>query len=115
MTVEEYWTIGPGQTPLAPVCTCPQIDVTTFGKAPGTDTVTGYSAGCPTCPDPYAKADPVVLYDANGPWRSDRPLPPVVDVSWLTFDRIGSDWAWPWWLAVPAAALKRWLIRLWLP
>lgn len=34
---------------------------------------------------------------------------PAVDVSWVTYDHIGSDWAWPWWLAVPAATLRRWL------
>ena len=35
----------------------------------------------------------------------------AVDVSWVTYDLIGSDWAWPWWLAVPAAWLRR-MVRL---
>ena len=87
-------TYSPVRTALEPVCTCPQFDVTTLGQAPGSETVKGYSAACPVCPNPYVKA---------------RTVPPV-DVSWVTLDRIGSDWAWPWWLAVPAAALRRWLL-----
>jgi len=40
-----------------PTCTCPQHDVTTMGKEPGTETVKGYDPACPVCPNPYAEQD----------------------------------------------------------
>jgi hypothetical protein len=41
----------------APSCTCPQLDVTTLLEKPGSQTVKGYSASCPVCPNPYAKTE----------------------------------------------------------
>lgn len=42
-------------------------------------------------------------------YAKPRTEPPPVDVSWVTYDQIPAPIAWPWWLAVPAAALRRWL------
>lgn len=47
--------------------------------------------------------------ECNGRWRSGKPKPSV-DVSWVTLDQIPAPIAWPWWLAVPVAALRR-LVR----
>lgn len=50
--------VGPrGPEQATPSCTCPMIDVTHAGEAPGSKTVKGYSATCPVCPNPYAKAE----------------------------------------------------------
>jgi hypothetical protein len=36
-----------------------------------------------------------------------KPCPPV-DVSWVTLTEVPEPISWPWWLAVPAAAIRRW-------
>jgi hypothetical protein len=42
------------RTAAVPACTCPQLDVTTYGEKPGSVTVPGWDPACPVCPDPYA-------------------------------------------------------------
>jgi len=51
------------------VCSCPQVDVSTFTDAPTARRLTqGYDPGCRVCPDPYAHAlDELVEPERDGP------------------------------------------------